>query len=349
MQAAVVGVPGTGKTYFMVSYLKKHFEYDSFFREFIIKSNVLILTNIAELRFYGASCWNVESPEILGDPSNAVKGKYTREEFFTVENMQKIMDKTGKKNIILALDEIQRDHYFPLGYKDPAVLYLFAYHRHIGMDIILGTQDTSLVSRGVLAQCEYLAHGTLRSKKIFGSMSYKFTDNKGHFLYSKTLRTDKAVFNAYQSASVDEANKPKNAILHWVVITAVFLVVAGGLFKSALAVVANKAKPENARKQISPSASRLIPAPVVPAAVPVASPAVPVTSAVPLAAQISSARVPLVPVAVSPAAVVPNPQTLPRVVGYVGDASGRNIKYLLSTGQTVVCKRHLQIGDNYIR
>jgi len=257
MQAAVVGVPGTGKTFFMVAYLKKHFSYDSFFREYTISKDVLILTNIAGLKFYGASCFNVESPEFLGVPSEGIKGKFTREEFFTVKNMESLMEKTGKKNIILALDEVQKDHYFPLGYKDPDVLFLFAYHRHIGMDIILGTQDAALMSRGVLAQCEYLAHGRLRSKKIVGSMAYRFTDNKGGFMYGKSLLADKAVFSAYQSATNDECNKPKNAIVHWFLITAVFLVIAGGLFKTALAIVSSKAKPENARKQLSPSAQKL--------------------------------------------------------------------------------------------
>lgn len=246
MQGMVVGVPGTGKTYFMVHFLKKYFTYDSFYRDYTIKADVLIITNIAGLKFYCADCWDIESPKILGKPDQGIAGKYTREEFFTIPNMEKIMEKTGKRNIILVLDEIQKHHYFPLGYKDPAVLYLFAYHRHIGMSIVLGTQDTALVARGVTAQCEYLAHGKLRSKKIVGAMSYTFTDNKGHFLYSKTLRTDKEVFAAYQSASVDEVNKPKNALLHYALIALVLLSAGVGLFKTALAMVASKSKPKGA-------------------------------------------------------------------------------------------------------
>lgn len=361
MQAAVVGVPGTGKTYFMVSYLKKHFIYDEFFHEYTIKSDVLIITNIAELKFFGSSCWNIESPEILGDALRGIAGKYTREHFFTVDNMQKIMDKTGKKNIILALDEIQKDQYFPYGYKHPDVLYLFAYHRHIGMDILLGTQDVTLVSRGVIAQCEYLAHGKLRSKKLFGAMSYRFTDNKGNYLYDKTLKTDKQVFAAYQSASVDEANKPKNAVLHWIVITAVFLIVAGGLFKTSLAMVANKAKPENARKNISPSARSLMatPGPVAPtpspaSVAPTQAGVVPTLAAayvapvMPPASNLPASGVPAVPSSsTAPVALASN--DLPRVIGYVGDSNGKNVKYMLSTGQIFASERTLSIGDVYIR
>ncbi|KAB0666809.1 hypothetical protein F6V25_05180 [Oryzomonas japonica] len=258
MNCAVVGVPGTGKTYFMVQYLKKHFTYNEFFREFTIAKNILILTNIDGLKLYGPSCWNIESPELLGDPSSGIKGKLTREEFFTVDNMKRIMENTGKTNIVLCIDEIQRDQYFPLGYKDKDVLFMFAYHRHIGMDIILGTQDPALICRAVLAQFEYLAHGTLRSKKFFGAMSYKFTDNKGNYMYSQTLRTDKSVFNAYQSQSVQEIRAPKNAIIHWVVVVVVLLVVAGGLFKTSLAIVAEKAKPKH---PVARPAAASIPAP----------------------------------------------------------------------------------------
>jgi len=67
-------------------------------------------------------------------------------------------------------------------------------------------------------------------------------------MYSKTLRADQAVFNAYQSASNEEVNKPKNAILHWLVVAVVFLAVAGGLFKTALAMISNKSKPKTANR-----------------------------------------------------------------------------------------------------
>ena len=342
MQAAVVGVPGTGKTYFMVHYLKKYFTYDAFFREYHIKSNILILTNIAGLKFFGSSCINIESPEFLGDKKNGVVGKITREDFFTIPYMEKLAITTGKPNIILVVDEIQDDQYFPLGYKDAAVLRLFSYHRHIGMDIILGTQDAALCSRAVIAQCEYLAHGRLRSRKIVGSMNYKFTDNKGNLLYGKSLRTDKDVFAAYCSASTDEVNKPKNALTHWAIITFVFLLLAGGLFKSAMVIVSNKAKPENARKNISPSAAALQPAaPVVPIAL------------------INSAAVP-VPVPVPPVPAVPVVASLPpvpayisqdinavRVIGCVDSTGGKSFRYLLSDGQMISTSRKMNINQIY--
>ena len=345
MQAAVVGVPGTGKTFFMVSYLKKYFTYDEFFREYTIKDDVLILTNIAGLKFYGASCWDVESPELLGNASQGIKGKITREEFFTVDYMQQLMDKTGKKNIILSLDEIQRDQYFPVGFKTPEVLFLFAYHRHIGMDIILGTQDITLISKGVLAQCEYLAHGTLRSKKLMGTMSYRFTDNKGRFLYDKGMRPNKEVFAAYQSASTEEVNKPKNAVMHWIIITSCFLVLAGGLFKGALAVVANKAKPENARKQISPSAAAMQEAAAKGASAVVISPSAPGGASGTPSASPAPPPSPVTYNSYSAAAPVVSDTSRVQVVGVIH--SGNFRRYLLSDGRTVASSRVLRSGDYF--
>lgn len=342
MLAMCVGVPGTGKSYFMVSFLKKYFEYDAFFDFYTIKEGYLILSNISGLKLFGDGCWNIESPEILGNPKKGVEGKYTREEFFTVDNMKRIMEKTGKKNIILALDEIQQQHYFPKKFDHPDVNYLWEYHRHIGMHIIFGTQNIRQVSSSVVYQAEYLAHGKLRSKKIMGGMSYRFTDNVGGYLYDKTLRTDQAVFRTYQSATTDEAVKPKNAILHWMIITIVFLVVAGGLFKTALTIVKNKANPEYTKKQVSPSAARLMQTPSAVPSSPPPSPRVPVQS------QLSSVRrVPLVPVADNHQVVAIN-DNLPHVIGLVGDVNGKNTKYLLSTGRIATCKKQLNIGDIYI-
>jgi len=353
MQAAVVGVPGTGKTYFMVHYLKKYFTYDDFFREYHIKENVLILTNIDGLKFYGSSCLNIESPELLGDPSQGVYGKISREEFFTVPFMEKLAKDHNKSNIILAVDEIQKDQYFPYGYKVPEVLYLFAYHRHIGMDILLGTQDVTLCSRGVIAQCEYLAHGRLRSRKIVGSMNYKFTDNKGNLLYGKSLRTDKDVFNAYISASTDEVNKPKNALTHWAIITITFLLLAGGLFKTALAIVSNKAKPENARKNISPSAASLktysTPRPAAAQA-----PSVPIA----MINANAAANLPSVPPSAPPVPLVPSPApdivtdihgAPVRVIGLVDSTNGQSYRYLLSDGQMISTSRKMNVNQIYIK
>ena len=314
--------PRSGKSYYAVNYIMKFVTYDALYKEFVLQPNVLIISNIEGLK---VKHWKLS--ECLKDRSLT--------EFFSIPNFENIMEKTKKNNVILLIDEAHE--LFPAGFKSPEIYNFFAYHGHIGLDIFLMTQGFESMSRMFNPLVEFVVKVTPRSKSIMKNFSYGFYDKSGRFMYSKSLMKKQLVFDAYTSFRQDEQNKPKNAVLHWIVITAVFLIVAGGLFKSALAVVANKAKPENARKQMAPSALALQP--------------------------ISSASVPL-PVSTAPAsapfqaistATVPQVQTpfssddLPRVIGFVGDANGKNTKYLLTTGQISTCKRQLNIGDIYIK
>ena len=119
------------------------------------------------------------------------------------------------KNVILMIDECQKEWLFPAGYKHPDVLYFFQYHRHLGIDMTLGTQDAKLICRHALVCAEYIAKATARSKSVIGNFSYKFHDISGNFLYSKVLRKSQDIFRAYKSMTVDEISKPKNMILYW--------------------------------------------------------------------------------------------------------------------------------------
>lgn len=331
MIVAVVGPLGSGKSFYGMNYVFKFVKYDGLYNEYILDSNVLIISNVEGLKI---KHWNLD--ECLKKHDGDLK------KFFNIENFENIMKKTGKNHIILMVDEAHT--LFDSRYYDKEVYEFFAYSRHIGLDIILMSQGMQSMSRMFNPLLEFVVNAKPRTKQILNNMAYSFTDLKGNFLYSKTLMKNKLVFGMYKSFRVDEKNKPKNAVLHWVVITAVFLIVAGGLFKSALAVVANKAKPENARKQIAPSAASLVatvpPSPALfPASVPVQA----------VQAPVSSAKVaPLSSLPLQLAASVA-PADLPRVIGYVGDVNGKNTKYLLSTGQVTTCRRSLSIGDIYIR
>lgn len=326
MISAIVGPLGSGKSFYACNYLWKFVKHDDLYSEYTVDSNVLIISNIEGLKI---KHWSLD--ECIKKHGGVMKN------FFSIANFESIMKATNKNHVILCIDEAHT--LFDSKYYDKDVYEFFAYSRHIGLDIILMSQGMQSMSRMFNPLLEFVVNAKPRSKQILNNMSYTFTDLKGTFLYSKTLMKNKLVFGMYKSFRVDEKQKPKNAVLHWIIITVVFLAVAAGLFKTALAMVANKAKPENARKQVAPSASRF--ASAVPAVVPaiqspVTSARLPVASPVPVA-------VPLVAVS----SVVPD--NVPRVIGLVGDVSGKNTKYLLSTGQITTCKRSLNIGDIYIR
>lgn len=327
MISAICGPLGSGKSFYACNYLFKFCKYDELYNEYSIDSNVLIISNIEGLK---VKHWDLQN--CIEKHGGVLKS------FFSIANFENIMKTTGKNHVILCIDEAHV--LFDSKYYDKDVYEFFAYSRHIGLDIILMSQGMQSMSRMFNPLLEFVVNARPRSKQILNNMSYHFTDLKGCFLYSKSLMKNKLVFGMYKSFRVDEKQKPKNAILHWAVVVVVLLCVAGGLFKTALAMVANKAKPENARKQTSATA-RLVQTSVAPVA------------AVPVFKPVSSVRVPVVPpvpLSVAPVAISSAlPDNLPRVIGLVGDVNGKNTKYLLSTGQIVTCKKSLNISDIYIR
>ncbi|MDD2540067.1 MAG: zonular occludens toxin domain-containing protein [Desulfuromonadaceae bacterium] len=328
--------PRSGKSYYAVNYLMDFVKYDGLYREFKLNANVLIISNIEGLKI---NHWRLD--ECLK--------KQPLTEFFKIANFEEIMKQHNKNHVIILIDEAHE--LFPAGMKNPEIYNFFAYHGHIGLDVFFMTQGFESMSRMFNPLVEFVVKVTPRSKSILKTFSYGFYDKGGKFLYSKSLAKKQLVFDAYTSFRQDEKNKPKNALLHWMIIFAVLMVCAGGLFKTALAIVANKAKPQNAHKQVSASAAEyaaahpVLPVSSVPSAVPVAAP----VAVMPVQPVLSSASLPhFVPVPVSGVSSV-IPDNIPRVIGLVGDADGRNRKYLLSTGQVTTCKRSLNIGDIYIR
>jgi hypothetical protein len=248
--------PRSGKSYFAVNYLVKFTEFDAIYNEYVLAENVLVISNIEGLKI---KHWNLD--EVL-------KNK-TLQEFFSIENFENIMKRTGKNHIILCIDECH--DYFPAGMTDKDIYSFFAFHGHLGLDIILMTQGIQSMSRMFNPLLEYIVKVTPRSRAILNNFSYSYTDLKGRFLYSKSLPKKDLVFGAYKSFRKDEQQKPKNAIKHWAIIVIILLVVAGGLFKSALALVNNKAKGPQ-----KPASASSKPATAPPVQTSVAPPACPI-------------------------------------------------------------------------
>jgi len=122
MISIVTGVPGSGKSFYMVNYLSKFFTFDDFYKEFHLKDNVLVISNIDGLK---VPHLRLDSPQLIGNPDEGIQGKYTVEQFFTVANFEKLMEIKRIKNVILLIDEAQR--LFPRDFKDKDVLYFFQF------------------------------------------------------------------------------------------------------------------------------------------------------------------------------------------------------------------------------
>lgn len=231
--------PRSGKTFYFVKYLSKFWEFDELYNEYVLDSNVLIISNVEGLK---VRHWKY--PDCL-------KGR-TIEEFFTIENFEAIMEKTGKNHIILGLDEVHE--IFPDGYKSESVYNFFAYHGHIGIDVFLMTQGIAATSRLFLPLLEFVVKVKPRSQKLYKIFSYDFHTVKGQFLYSKKMKTDDRVFAAYKSFRKDEQNKPKSALLFWVVLTFFLFATAATIMTVAISSVSsrgNKTNPPGQKLNIS--------------------------------------------------------------------------------------------------
>jgi len=237
MISIVTGVPGSGKSFYMVNYLSKFFTFDDFYREFHLKDNVLVISNVDGLK---VPHLKLDSPQLIGNPDEGIQGKYTVEQFFTVANFEKLMEIKRVKNVILLIDESQR--LFPRDFKDKDVLFFFQYHRHLGVDVILGCQDHLDLCRSLIVLPEFIYEAAPRSKSIAGSFRYHVKDRRGKHLFTKTLRKSQSVFRAYKSFTSDEISKPKNVIVHWMVFAVVLIGLAGFTFKTALAAIKSKSE-----------------------------------------------------------------------------------------------------------
>jgi len=289
----VQGNPGSGKSYYAVNYLSKFCKYDALYKDHLLNESTLVISNLEGLKIKHIDL----EAELL---------KMPLEEFFTIENFEKLIKWWKCKHIVLIVDEAQK--FFDSKFYDKGVFYFFQYHRHIGIDIFLVTQSASTVSRQLLPLCEFIIEAAPRSKGLMGTFRYKFKDVKGNFMYSQVVKKKDDVFAMYKSFSSDEAEKPKNVITHWAIVAVVMMVVVVFGFKAAVAGFTSKGhKPPAASGSPSLAAvPRPIPA-AAPSAVPAALPA-PVFAPVPASPPIRSRRsassgIPPLPRPVRPASV----------------------------------------------
>lgn len=203
----ITGVPGAGKTYLAVTEILKLCDYDPFFDEYKPKLNTLIITNISDIK-------------IQHKNFDEALSKMGYEAFFSEKNFELLRKKYER--VLIVIDECQK--YFHKDTWTTEVAYAFQYHRHLGIDIILMTQDQRVLPRGLSSLPEYIIRARSRSLNFGIRFVYDFYDSTAWtHLETRTLKKDASVFRSYTSYKFDENNKPKNVILRWVALTAVAL------------------------------------------------------------------------------------------------------------------------------
>lgn len=207
----VSGIPGAGKTYYIVDWLVKNY----FDKDGLPLKDYTVISNVE-----GLLLDHIPLDDILKDVSH--------EQFFTVPYQEKVSKKYS--NIIYIIDECQR--FFPRFMKNRDVCYYFEYHRHFGHVICLATQNfRSRVSPEISALLEYEIRAVPRSLSIGGTFRYFRIvnhDKVGTFF----LRPSSKIFRLYQSAKTfkGENKHIKKPLMFPLIIAILFMFGAGYFF-----------------------------------------------------------------------------------------------------------------------
>lgn len=226
----LTGAPGSGKTFYAVKHIKDNYAfYDRNRRKWKIKSQNTIITNIEELRL-----------EHIDFDDAIQKSKLSLERFFTKEYQEKISQKYP--GLIYVIDECQR--YFHKRFYNKETFFYFQYHRHLGHDIYLLTQDSSLLPNEIRSLTENEIHAVRRSLSFFGEFKYNILCQK-EIVDRKILKRDKSIFNLYKSMEQSETEKVKNPMIKYGIAILIAIIISVWGFKRTF-LTHDKKEPEKA-------------------------------------------------------------------------------------------------------
>jgi len=222
MISIIYGVPGSGKTYYAVHWIKQRCLEggDVFYR---VRSDVILITN---LRLRLDSEENYIYLEDFHDFA-----KYMDVEFWKA-NLSRVQ---GKK-VYIVMDECQVFFYH---YKDdPKVLFYLQYHRHLSHDLLFITQTPKSLPAKVFELAEFLIEAVPKSVNPFAFRGFRYRVvhpfDRSVVLRRFHLAYDRAVFYLYEDMIYRAPeSEVQNAFVRWGVILgvlAVLFVVAFKLF-----------------------------------------------------------------------------------------------------------------------
>lgn len=212
----VAGKPGSGKSYWAVNHIiTKFFHWDKTLGEYFPKQNVSIITNIEGLRL---DHHNLDEMIKKAGGINA---------FFTVEYQKELLKRFSR--IVYLIDE--SGSYFPAGFKDDKVIFLFQYHRHLGLDFYLVAPGVSNICPQIVRLMEYRLQASPRSKRLTNEFRYQKIvegDNAG----KQVIPFRKEIFRLYRSMEASETEPIKNVSTKYLVIAVccMLFTVLGGYF-----------------------------------------------------------------------------------------------------------------------
>jgi zona occludens toxin len=120
--------------------------------------------------------------------------------------------------------------------QDKVLIWWLSYHRHLHQDIVLITQNKTLINSYYRHFPEFFYHAQPASKRIFNrSARYKVYSSFGHFkkdlIKTETVKIDKKYFSLYHSG---DHSKPVNIIRRFAFIALILSVLTVVSFKASL-------------------------------------------------------------------------------------------------------------------
>ena len=199
----ITGVPGAGKSYYIVDYIVKKY-CRSFGDTYQLRKDYVIVTNVEGLLLS------------VVDLDHAIQKVGSLEQFFSKSTQKAVTEKYQKlnKKVIYIIDESQQ--YFHRRFYDREVFSFFESHRHYGLDIYLITQNSNLLAKDLTALIEFEIRAIPRTLSLGRRFNYLKKSNKD-IIGREFLKKQKSIFNLYKSMSVKETEKIRTPYLKYLI------------------------------------------------------------------------------------------------------------------------------------
>lgn len=232
MVSLVVGFPGSGKSYFAV---KKIYDILSSTKK---QSFKIIYTNIGGIKFDYFPNSQVEfkklkESDLLEYISECFKIYELHKNEDNVDDY--LIEYSKAENFYDCLIIFDECHDF-FSSQDRIKIFWLTYHRHLNHEIILLTQNKSLINTKYRAIPEQFIEAQARSKKLFSNtLNYKhfssFAMRKTDLFNTSSIKTNPTVFELYQSGN---KSSQKSIIVKFIGILTLGLIIAIFLFMNLL-------------------------------------------------------------------------------------------------------------------
>ena len=243
MVSLVVGFPGSGKSYYAV---KKIYDILSSLKP---QTFDIIYTNIGGIKFDYFPNSKVKFKKLKENQLLEYLNEcYKLYELYKNENsVDEYLIKYSKEqdfyNALIVFDEC---HDF-FSNQDKIKIFWLTYHRHLNHEIILLTQNKTLIHSKYRAIPELFIEAQPRSKKLFSNtLNYKhyssFAMRKADLFNTSSIKTDQEIFKLYQSGN---KSTQKSIIVKFIVILTFGLLLAIFLFYNLINGFSNDSKELN--------------------------------------------------------------------------------------------------------